>query len=48
MASHKFFTSASAAEWENVHSVYSKVLELKASKIAKPGGKKTLLDLDKW
>lgn len=47
-SSQTFFRSASAEEWARVLELYSKVLKAKASKIAKPGGTKNLLDLDKW
>nr|XP_054762823.1 uncharacterized protein LOC129269356 [Lytechinus pictus] len=47
-ATTNFFKTASAEEWTKVLKLYNHVLNLKASKIQKPGGSKNLLDLDKW
>ncbi|XP_071796874.1 uncharacterized protein [Asterias amurensis] len=44
----KFFTSGSPSAWDKALGLYGEVIKLKASNIKKPGGKKDLLDLDKW
>ncbi|XP_038047304.1 uncharacterized protein LOC119721342 [Patiria miniata] len=48
MSTTKFFTSGSPTAWEKTLSLYGNVMELKGAAIKKPGGKKELLDLDKW
>ena len=48
MTTTEFFRSGSSSAWEKVLGLYGEVLQLKASNIKKPGGKKELLDLDKW
>lgn len=46
--SHHLFKTGTSEEFDAIYTLYDKVLLLKASKITKPGGKKNLLDLDKW